>query len=157
MTVWPNRALENRTTHLMVRLAKARTRPSRSGCKRTPLRAGSLLPSSRANRHRHYGGTTSLGRQAARHAMPKPCYKKESTKSHPLVGKWVSGTESGSEIEYTITSRASGFRVRAVDRYDDEVADVFEIKWDGRVLSFGTLWNSTGRFLRCRLEAVTKN
>jgi hypothetical protein len=89
--------------------------------------------------------------------MPKPNYKKANTKIHPLVGKWVSGTESGSEIEYTVTSHANTFRVRAVDRYDDEVADVFEITWDGLVLSFGTLWNSTGRFLRCRFEAIAKN
>jgi hypothetical protein len=89
--------------------------------------------------------------------MPKPRYKKESTKSHPLVGKWVSGTESGSEIEYTVTSHANGFRVRAIDQYDGEVADVFEIKWDGLILSFGTLWNSTGRFLRCRFQAIAKN
>jgi hypothetical protein len=89
--------------------------------------------------------------------MPKPSCKKGSTKNHPLVGKWISGTESGSEIEYTVTSQAKSFRVHAIDRYDGEVADVFEITWDGLVLSFGTLWNSTGRFLRCRLEAIAKN
>ena len=89
--------------------------------------------------------------------MPKPRHKKESTKKHPLVGRWVSGTEYGSEIEYIVTSHGTGFRVRAIDRYDGEVADVFEVKWDGQILSFGTLWNSTGRFLRCRLDAVAKN
>ena len=89
--------------------------------------------------------------------MSKPRHNKQSTKKHPLVGSWVSGTEYGSEIEYIITSRATGFRVRAIDRYDGEVADVFELKWDGQTLSFATHWNSTGRFLRARLEAVAKN
>ena len=89
--------------------------------------------------------------------MPRPRNKKESTRTHPLVGSWVSGTEYGSEIEYIISSRSTGFTVRAIDRYDDEIADVLEVKWDGQVLSFATHWNSTGRFLRCRLEAVAKN
>ena len=89
--------------------------------------------------------------------MPKPRYKKQSTKKHALVGSWVSGTEYGSEIEFIVTSHGTSFKVRAIDRYDDEVADVFEVKWDGEVLSFATHWNSTGRFLRCRLQAVAKN
>lgn len=86
--------------------------------------------------------------------MPKPRRKKESTKNHPLGGNWVSGTEYGSEIEFIVTPRTGGFKVRAIDRYDNEVADVFEINWDGQVLSFATYWNSTGRFLRCRLQAL---
>ena|ERR1700742_2702773 len=89
--------------------------------------------------------------------MTKPRYKKQNTKNHTLVGSWVSGTEYGSEIEFIVTSHGTGFKVRAIDRYDDEIADVFEVKWDGLVLSFATHWNSTGRFLRCRFEAVAKN
>jgi hypothetical protein len=89
--------------------------------------------------------------------MPKPRHKKESTRGHPLVGSWVSGTEYGSEIEFIVKSHADSFTVRAIDRYDGEVPDVFEVKWDGQVLSFATHWNSTGRFLRSRLQAVAKN
>ena len=89
--------------------------------------------------------------------MPKPIYKKESTKKHPLVGSWVNGDEYATETEYIVTSHDTGFRVRAVDRYDGEVLDVFEVKWDGQTLSFGTLCNSTGRFLRCRMETISKN
>jgi len=89
--------------------------------------------------------------------MAKPRNKKESTKNHPLVGSWVSGTEYGSTIEFVVSSHGTSFRVRAIDRYDDEVADVFEVNWDGQVLSFATYWNSTGRFLRCRFDAVAKN
>jgi hypothetical protein len=89
--------------------------------------------------------------------MPKARLKKERTKDHPLAGSWVSGTEFGSEIEYIVTPHASDFKVRAIDRYDNEVADVFEINWDGQVLSFATYWNSTGRFLRCRLQAVGRD
>jgi hypothetical protein len=83
--------------------------------------------------------------------------KKESTSNHTLVGCWISGTESGSEIEYVVNSHGSGFKVKAIDRFDSEVADIFEVKWDGRILSFGTLWNSTGRFLRCQFQAIAKN
>jgi hypothetical protein len=89
--------------------------------------------------------------------MPKPSYKKKSTRGHTLVGSWISGTESGSEIEFVVKSHVSGFKVKAIDKFDGEVADVFEIKWDGRILSFGTLWNSTGRFLRCRFLATAKD
>lgn len=89
--------------------------------------------------------------------MPKPRYKKESTKSHPLVGSWVNGDEYATETEYIVSSHGSGFRVRAIDRYDGEVGDVFEVKWDGETLSFAVHWNSTGRFLRCRLVAISKN
>ena len=89
--------------------------------------------------------------------MAKSINKKESTKKHPLVGSWVSGTEYGSDIEYIVTSHGTGFRVRVIDRYDEEVADVFEVKWDGEILSFATHLNSTGRFLRVRLQALAEN
>lgn len=89
--------------------------------------------------------------------MSKPRLKKESTKGNPLVGTWISGNDYGSDVEYTVISDAGGFKVHAVDRDDGEAADVFEVKWDGRILSFATHWNSTGHFLRCRFELVAKN
>jgi len=89
--------------------------------------------------------------------MPNIHHKKKSMRKHTLVGSWISGTETGSEIEYIVTSHGGGFKVIAIDRFDGEVADIFDVKWDGRILSFGTLWNSTGRFLRCRFEAIAKN
>jgi len=89
--------------------------------------------------------------------MPKSRHKKKRKGSYTLVGSWVSGTEYGSEIEYIVTPHGDTFKVRAIDQFDGEVADVFEVKWDGQILSFATHWNSTGRFMRCRLEAIAKN
>ena len=87
--------------------------------------------------------------------MPKSNQK--STKGHVLVGVWVSADEYASEVEYSVTAKGMTFSVKAIDGHDGEVADVFEVKWDGEVLSFATHWNSTGRFSRCRLEALSKN
>ncbi len=87
--------------------------------------------------------------------MPKSNQK--STKEHGLVGIWVSADEYASEVEYSVTPKGTTFRVKATDGNDGEVADIFEVKWDGEVLSFATHWNSTGRFARCRLQALSKN
>jgi hypothetical protein len=58
-----------------------------------------------------------------------------------------------SDVEYAISSTGTGFTVRAFDRDDGEEADVFEVNWDGEVLTFAAHWNSTGRFARCRMVA----
>jgi len=89
--------------------------------------------------------------------MPKPLHKKKKTVSRPLVGSWVNGDEYATDVEYIVSRNDDGFSVRAIDRDDGEGADVYEIKWDREVLSFARHWNSTGRFARCLLEAVSKN
>ncbi len=94
---------------------------------------------------------TSLRSHCKRKSDPK------STKGHPLVGIWESADEYCSEVEYSVTSEGANFGVTAIDGYDGEVADIFEVKWDGEVLSFSTHWNSTGWFSRCRLQALSKN
>jgi len=86
-----------------------------------------------------------------------PKSKTKISKENLLSGVWISADEAGSDVEYTVTSTGVTFKVEAIDRYDDEAADVFEIEWDGEVLSFATHWNSTGRFSRCRLQALSKN
>ena len=86
-----------------------------------------------------------------------PTSNQKSTKGHVLVGIWVSADEYASEVEYSVSSKGTTFRVKATDGNDGEVADIFEVKWDGEVLSFATHWNSTGRFARCRLQALSKN
>jgi hypothetical protein len=100
---------------------------------------------------------TKSNREIKRDEKITSLKKKESTSNHTLVGCWISGTESGGKIEYVVNSHSSGFKVKAIDRFDSEAADIFEVKWDGRILSFGTLWNSTGRFLRCQFQAIAKN
>ena len=88
--------------------------------------------------------------------MPKAHTKKKSTRRHALVGTWASADEFTSNVEYIVTSKGDGFAVRAVDRQDSEEADIFEIKWDGEILTFAALWNSTGRFVRCRFLAQSR-
>jgi hypothetical protein len=74
-----------------------------------------------------------------------------------LVGTWFNGDEYASEVEFTITRAGKPYAVRARDRHDGEEGDIFEIAWDGEVLSFAAHWNSTGRFGRYRLLLLSAN
>ena len=82
--------------------------------------------------------------------------KRPSSKAHPLVGKWR-GVDEFSSVEYSVSKSKSGYLVVALDTFDKEIADVFEQKWEPAtgILSFATHWNSTGRFVRCRLQAIS--
>lgn len=83
--------------------------------------------------------------------------KKTPRRSSPLVGTWFNGDEIETEAEYIVSKAGKGFSVRAVDRFDGEEADIFEVVWDGRELSFAAHWNSTGRFTRCRMLLLSEN
>jgi hypothetical protein len=87
-------------------------------------------------------------------AMLKTHQKKTSRKPHPLVGTWISADQH-STVEYMIKLKGNRFAVCAIDSFDGEQADIFEIKRDGQALSFAAYWNSTGRFSRCRLMALS--
>lgn len=89
--------------------------------------------------------------------MAKPRIKKKSARPHPLVGTWASADEFSSEVEYIVTSKGDEFAVHAVDRQDSEEAEIFEVKWDGETLTFAALWNSTGRFARCRFLVQSRD
>lgn len=78
-------------------------------------------------------------------------------KTHPLVGSWINGDEYATEVEYQVSQKGRTFAVRAVDRCDGEQAEVYDIKRNGQVLSFATHWPSTGRFVKCRLQALSQN
>jgi hypothetical protein len=88
--------------------------------------------------------------------MRKP-KDKNIPKSHTLVGTWVNGDEYATEVEYQVSPAGQGFAVRGVDRHDGEEAEVYDVKWDGEALSFATHWLSTGRFVKCRLQALSAN
>ena len=85
--------------------------------------------------------------------------KSKKQKFHPLVGSWVNGDEYATEVEYTIARPANGFTVRAVDRYDGEEGRVYEVSYDDKneALSFNVYWESTGRFVRAKIEAISQN
>jgi len=84
--------------------------------------------------------------------MAKRSHNEKSDKPHPLVGVWVNGDEWATEVEYVVSALAQGFGARAIDRYDGEEAELYDVTWDGQVLSFATHWRSTGRFVKCRLK-----
>jgi len=81
----------------------------------------------------------------------------EESKTHTLVGTWVNGDEYATDVEYHVSQGSKGFAVRAIDRFDGEEAEVHDVKLDGEALSFATHWPSTGRFVKCRLLAISPN
>src|SRR4051794_37718848 len=88
--------------------------------------------------------------------MQKRAHKKNE-KSHTLVGTWVNGDEYATEVEYIVSYAGGSFAVRAVDRFDGEEGEVYDVKWDGNALSFAVHWNSTGRLMKARLLAISAN
>ncbi|WP_438481302.1 hypothetical protein [Oleiharenicola lentus] len=75
------------------------------------------------------------------------------------VGIWRSSDEFGSDLEYRITKKKTGYSVVACDSNDGELADIFEEKWDAKtgIFSFAAHWNSTGRFARYRFFLTSKD
>jgi hypothetical protein len=73
-----------------------------------------------------------------------------------LAGVWRARDE-WSDVEYCVSGKAPRYRVGVRDFKDGEKADVFETKWHAakHTLSFAAHWNSTGRFMRCRLMAIS--
>lgn len=76
-----------------------------------------------------------------------------------LIGTWQSTDEIGSDVEYRVTKKKTGYAVVACDTNDGECADIFEKNWNATtgVFSFAAHWNSTGRFVRCRLLLTSKD
>jgi hypothetical protein len=60
-------------------------------------------------------------------------------------------------MEYRVSGRQPRYTVSVRDFEDGEKADIFEVKWHSRigVLSFAAYWNSTGRFMRGRLQTIS--
>src|ERR1043166_8084975 len=76
-----------------------------------------------------------------------------------LLGTWKSVDEWSTNVEYTIRKKNGTYSVTAIDTYDNEKADIFEENWDKKkgVFSFAGYWNSTGRFMRCRIQLIAKD
>jgi hypothetical protein len=89
--------------------------------------------------------------------LMKEHVQKKNEKLHPLIGTWFNADEYETDVEYIVSATRKWFAVRAVDRYDGEEGEVSEVKWDGDVLSFAVHWNSTGRFIKARLLAISPN
>ena len=82
--------------------------------------------------------------------------KSITVKKDILAGIWRARDE-WSDIEYRVSGKEPRYRVSVRDFKDGEKADVFETKWNAakETLSFAAHWNSTGRFMRCRLRAIS--
>ena len=78
-------------------------------------------------------------------------------KSPTLVGTWFNADEYATEVEFVVTKSGDTLGVCVRDRYDNEEADIFEIAYDGHVLSFAAHWNKTGRFARYKLLLLSAN
>jgi hypothetical protein len=83
--------------------------------------------------------------------------QKKNEKPHTVVGTWFNGDEYETEVEYIVSSGKGAFTVRAVDRFDGEEGEVYDVKWDGDTLSFAVHWNSTGRLVKARLLVISPN
>lgn len=88
--------------------------------------------------------------------MQKQLHKK-TEKPHMLVGTWFNADEYETEVEYIVSGVEGSFAVRAVDRFDGEEGEVYDVKWEGDTLSFAVHWNSTGRLIKARLLAISPN
>jgi len=88
--------------------------------------------------------------------MQKHAQKKNET-PHTLIGTWINGDEYATEVEYIVSAIGKGFAVQALDRFDGERGEVYDVTWDGTALSFGVHWQSTGRFVKARFLAIYPN
>jgi hypothetical protein len=73
-----------------------------------------------------------------------------------LVGQWVSGHEWETEVEFTISKARGGFKVSALDRWDGESPEIYDVKATATALTFAAHW-STGRFTKYRVRPLDKN
>lgn len=73
---------------------------------------------------------------------------KKAAVLNPLAGTWKCG-DGFSDVEINVEFKGDAPSVSVIDKYDDEVPQIFELLWDAEksLLSFGTLW-STGRFVK---------
>jgi hypothetical protein len=76
-----------------------------------------------------------------------------------LVGVWCSHEGEISQVQYRGEIVEGSPSVHAVDAYDNEQAEVTEVRWDSktRELLFTCYWSSTGRLAKCRFAHAGKN
>ena len=89
--------------------------------------------------------------------MQKHVQKKKKENPCTVVGTWFNADEYGTEVEYIVSCTRGSYAVQAVDRFDGEEGEVYDVRWDGDVLSFAVHWNSTGRLVKARLLAISPN
>jgi hypothetical protein len=76
-----------------------------------------------------------------------------------LVGVWSSHEGDVSQVRYQVEILNGRPCVHAVDGYDNEHAEVSDVRWDSktRELKFTCYWSSTGRLAKCRFARAGAN
>jgi len=76
-----------------------------------------------------------------------------------LIGTWSSLEAGISQVKYQVLVTDGRPSVSAIDGYDNEQAEVSDIRWDSRAreLHFTCYWTSTGRFAKCRFQLDGEN
>jgi len=71
-----------------------------------------------------------------------------------FAGTWISINDVSS-VEISVRKSPKGYKIKALDSCDDELAAISEEKYDKKeaVLSFAAYWSSTGRFTRYRIRS----
>lgn len=77
--------------------------------------------------------------------------------SNPLVGTWHGQEETLSSVDYTVSFENGAYSVSAIDTYDDEPGQIYDVKWDDQncALLFCCYWESSGRFAKCKLSSIS--
>ena len=74
----------------------------------------------------------------------------------PLIGSWkVNDGFPG--IVVTIKADNKGFEVSAVDENDDEIPEVFDLKYENDAFSFNLYFNTNGRLIKYRFQSISKD
>ena len=49
--------------------------------------------------------------------------------NHPLIGTWYP-TDNFRDVKIIISRNGNKFHVKAIDTYDDEEAEIYDVNWD---------------------------
>lgn len=75
---------------------------------------------------------------------------------HPLVGVW-SSLDEFSDVQIVIKATANGLDIEAVDKSDNEVAEVFGVECEEIKLAFNLHWPTTGRFIKYTFTLISSD
>lgn len=109
-------------------------------------------------RYARSGSNEMIAIMQARSMTSRSLKDRTVTPKHSLAGTW--GEEENSflttSVVFTIRVRQGCFCVAGVDKNDGTELRVFDVSWDGRILSFLTFFAPTRHKARHAFESVGK-
>ena len=78
----------------------------------------------------------------------KPAICPKAPVNRDLIGHWISCDELGSNVKHQISISRGKYKVTCIDTSDNEIGEVYDVKWDGEKLHYCVYWASTGRFAK---------